>query len=179
MHTRIRAPRPLRGLVLLEMLMAGFILVVLATLAIPTFAAMAGRWKVRAAGDALTSSIYAARAEALKRGGGVTLAASALEGCKGAARNRWDCGWAAFVDENDDGRRDPSDPLLFVGQPPRGIDVEANRNLVALKFDAWGRIEGLGAYSFRLRSQGPNASTSMLCISAAGRIRVASGSDAC
>jgi type IV fimbrial biogenesis protein FimT len=177
MQARSRAPIRMRGLTLLELLVAGCVLAVLVAIAAPSFAAISDRWKVRDAVDTLTSSLYTARAEAFKRGGRVTLARADLEGCtsaKGVAH--WDCGWAAFVDENGNGKRDETDELLFVGQPPAGLEVVQTSNLGALRFDAWGELAGLGALSFKVCLR---AAASSVSISAGGRIRTATGDIRC
>ena len=146
-------------------------------IAAPSFAAISDRWRVRNAVDTLTSSLYTARAEAFKRGGRVTLARADLEGCINAkATSRWDCGWAAFVDENGNGKRDGADELLFVGHPPAGLEVVQTSNLGALRFDAWGELTGLGALSFTVCLR---AAASTVLISAGGRIRTAAGDARC
>ncbi|MBS0451677.1 MAG: GspH/FimT family pseudopilin [Proteobacteria bacterium] len=120
MQARSQAPIRTRGLVLLELLVAGCVLALLIALAAPSFAAISDRWKVRNAADTLTSSLYTARAEAFRRGGGVTLARSNLEGCTaGSGNSHWDCGWAAFVDANENGKRDEADELLSSANHPR------------------------------------------------------------
>ena len=177
MPARSRAPIRMCGLVLLELLVAGCVLALLVALALPSFAAISDRWKVRNAVETLVSSLYTARAEAFKRGGRITLARSDLDGCtnnKGVSH--WDCGWAAFVDENGNGRRDEADELLFVGQPPSGLEVVQTSSLGALKFDAWGELAGLGALSFAVCSR---SAASTVSISAGGRIRTAAGDARC
>lgn len=177
MQARSRAPIRMRGLVLLELLVAGCVLALLIALAVPSFAAISDRWKVRSAVDALTSSLYAARAEAFRRGGRITLSRSDLDGCtSGKSLSHWDCGWAAFVDENGNGKRDAADELLFVGQPPPGLAVVQTSNLGALKFDAFGELAGLGALSFNVCSR---TAASTISISAGGRIRAAAGDTQC
>lgn len=177
MQARSRAPIRMRGLVLLELLVAGCVLAVLVAIAAPSFAAISDRWKVRNAVDTLTSSLYTARAEAFKRGGRITLARAELDGCTPAkGMSRWDCGWMAFVDENGNGKRDGADELLFVGQPPPGLEVVQTSHLGALKFDAWGELAGLGALSFTVCLR---AAASTVFISAGGRIRTATGDTPC
>ena len=176
MQARSPAPFRVRGLVLLELLVAGCVLALLVALAVPGFAAMADRWKVGSAVDLLTSSLYSARAEAFRRGGRITLAQSEPRDCaSGTGSSRWSCGWAAFVDENGNGRRDGPDELLFTAQPPLGLQIIQTSKLGALKFDAWGELAGLGALSFRVCSR---TATSTISISAGGRIRAAAGNAA-
>lgn len=165
------------GLVLLELLVASCVLAILVAVAAPSFAAISDRWKVRNAVEALTSGLYTARAEAFKRGGRIALARAEFEDCTGSKDTaHWDCGWAAFVDENANGKRDDGDELLFVGQPPAGLEVVQTSSLGALKFDAWGELAGLGALSFKVCSR---TAASTISISAGGRIRATQGDTPC
>ncbi|MBS0340454.1 MAG: GspH/FimT family pseudopilin [Proteobacteria bacterium] len=177
MQARSQAPIRTRGLVLLELLVAGCVLALLIALAVPSFAAISDRWKVRHAVDTLTSSLYAARAEAFRRGGRITLARSDnSEDCSAIKdASHWDCGWTAFVDANENGKRDEGDELLFVGQSPSGLEVVQTSGLGALKFDAWGEFMGLGALSFKVCSR---SSASTIAISSGGRIRATAGNAA-
>ena len=177
MQARSRAPFHTRGLVLLELLVAGCVLALLSALAAPSFAAISERWKVRSAVGALSHSLYTARAEAFKRGGRVTLAKSDLDGCVSSSdASQWDCGWIAFVDQNENGERDNPDELLFTGQPPLGLAIIQTSKLGALKFDAWGELAGLGALSFKVCSR---SAARTVAVSAGGRIRVLPGDTQC
>ena len=175
------APRYARGLVLLEVLVAVGVLGVLAALAAPSFAAISERLKVRTAVQALTSSLYAARAEAFKRGGHVTLARSASRpDCDaGTDGSQWRCGWELFTDQDEDGTRDAADDLLQVTQPPPGIEVIQTGRRAALKLNAWGQFNGLGALGFVLRSRADANAVSVICLSSGGRLQSWSGMDRC
>ena len=180
MQARSQAPsRMWRGLALLELLVAGCVLALLVALAAPSFAAISERLKLRAAVEALTSAIYAARAEAYKRGGHVALAAesSTVDCSPGKNGSAWTCGWIAFADENDDGKRNGTEQVLFVGQPPKGIEVAESRGTATFRLNAWGKFNGLGAFGFALTSRGNDAAA--ICVSSAGRIRTQYGKDEC
>lgn len=117
MQRPLQAGAKARGLVLLEALVAASVLAVLAALAAPSFAALSERMKLRSGVQALTSSLYAARAEAIKRGGHVTLACGSGHDCGG--NKQWRCGWIVFADANENGTLDPADDeLLHTGQAP-------------------------------------------------------------
>ena len=74
-----------RGFSLLEVMVVVAILAILAALAGPSFTPMIERWRVRSATEDLQSSLYFARSEAIKRGGGISVAAK-----DGAD---WSSGW--------------------------------------------------------------------------------------
>ena len=181
MQGRTHAPFHARGLVLVEVLVAVGVLVVLAALALPSFAAISERLKLRTAAQALTSSLYAARAEALKRGGRVALGRDEGAGCGAAKEDRaqWGCGWVLFADEDEDGTRGPSDELLQTWQPPPGIDVIQTSKRATLRLNAWGQFNGLGALSFVLLSRADAGAVSVICISSGGRLQSWAGVDRC
>lgn len=180
MQARSRAPLRTRGLVLLELLVAGCVLALLVALAAPSFAAVSQRLKLRTAVQALTSGLYAARAEAYKRGGHVILAAENTgEPCSpGPDGSPWSCGWIAFVDENDNGVRNGTETVILVGQPPPGIDVVASRGTTKFKLDARGKFNGLSAISFVFKSN-PESAVGVICVSSGGRITSQQGKDEC
>lgn len=180
MQARSPAPFCLRGLVLLELLIAGCVLALLVAMAAPSFAAISARLKLRAATEALTSGIYAARAEAYKRGGHVTFAPASTDNCNTDNDDSpWSCGWVAFADEDEDGVRGGSDEVLFVGQPPQGINVSETRGTAAFKVNAWGKFNGFGAFGFTVQSRADPAAVSAVCMSAGGRLQVRPGVDRC
>jgi len=181
MQVRSWAPLHVRGLVLLEFLVAGCVLALLSALAIPSFKAISERLKLRSAVDELTFSLYAARAEAYKRGGHVTFAKRNQADCEASADgSQWGCGWIAFADEDENGKQEEGEQLLFVGQPPAGIDLKpTDDQLSALKLNAWGQFNGLGAFGFVLSSRADKGVVSAICVSSGGRLRNVPGKDRC
>lgn len=72
-----------RGFTAVELMVAVAIVAVLAALAAPSFTLLMERWRVRSASEDLTSALYYARSEAIKRGGGVAIDAT----------SGWNQGW--------------------------------------------------------------------------------------
>ena len=181
MQARSRAPLRTSGLVLLELLVAGCVLALLVAMAAPSFSAVLQRLKLRTAAQALTSGLYAARAEAYKRGGSVIFAAEdSSDLCEsGKADSPWNCGWIAFADENDDGTRNGTETVVFTGQPPLGIDVAEPRGITRFKLDALGKFNGLSAFRFALTSRVDKSIVGVVCVSSGGRIRTQYGKDEC
>lgn len=63
------------GFTAIELMVVVSIVAILAALATPSFTPLIERWRVRSAAEDLTSTIYYARSEAIKRGGGITVEA--------------------------------------------------------------------------------------------------------
>ena len=72
-----------RGFTAIELMVVVAIAAILAALAAPSFSPLIERWRVREATESLTSTIYFARSEAIKRGGGIAIDAT----------SGWDQGW--------------------------------------------------------------------------------------
>ena len=73
-----------RGFTIIELMVVVAILAILAALAAPSFQPLVERWRTRDAAEALTSTIYYARSEAIKRGGRVAIDAT----------GGWSNGWS-------------------------------------------------------------------------------------
>ncbi len=58
-----------QGFTTIELMMVVAIMAILVALAGPSFAPLIERWRVRDAAESLTSTLYYARSEAIKRGG--------------------------------------------------------------------------------------------------------------
>ena len=169
-----------RGLVLLELLVAGCVLAVLAAIAVPSFAAISERVKLRTAADALTTSLYAARGEAYRRGGHVTIARSMSTGCESRdGPSQWQCGWIVFADADEDGTRDADEDLIQAGHPPQGVEVTQTSGRPFLKLNAWGQFNGLTGLRFVVRSRTNASAVSAICISSGGRVQTWPGVDKC
>lgn len=174
------APGRERGVVLLELLMAGCVLAILAALAAPGFVATAERLKLRSAVDALTSSLYTARAEAYKRGGHVAVAPDGAAECEPAdGSSRWGCGWTVFADADEDGVREAGEDVIVAEQAPPGIDIVQTQKRASLRLNAWGQFSGQVGVGFMLSSRARKDLAAVICISSGGRVRSIMGADQC
>lgn len=69
-------PSKQAGFTLIELMVTIAILAIISMIAAPSFTPLMERWRVRGAAEELQSTIYYARSEAIKRGGGVTITAT-------------------------------------------------------------------------------------------------------
>ncbi|RMA61262.1 type IV fimbrial biogenesis protein FimT [Acidovorax sp. 100] len=151
-----------QGFTAIELMVVVAILAVLAALAGPSFTLLIERWRVRDAAEALTSSLYLARSEAIKRGGGVTVDAT----------GGWNTGWKLTYTQNS------TTTDIKVNAAPSRVTIAQNNNKTALYVDRWGMLtENSGgvavAMSFLLYPEGKSSTDQAairLCASMGGRI---------
>ena len=168
-----------QGFTTIELMVTVAILAVLAAIAAPSFNPLIERWKTRQATEELQSTLYFARSEAIKRGGGITISCNSCQSDPSA----WSTGWSVFEDSS-------SEPLQTTTLPSKltvsFIDASSNAKLSdPIKVDRWGQFSaGSSAanFVFRLMPEGGSStqsSAASLCISS-GRIkRLNSGDGAC
>lgn len=159
---RIAAYRQERGFTLLEVMVVVAIIAVLAALAGPSFTPVIERWRVRSAAEDLTSTLYYARSEAIKRGGGITIDST----------GGWGQGWK--VTHTQGGAT--SD--LQVSTAPGKITLVQSSNKDKLYVDRWGMLSETNggtptAMDILLHPAGKSTTDSSairLCIAGGGRI---------
>lgn len=99
------------GFTLIEALVVTVILTGLTAMAVPTFRGIIDSYRFNAVRDALADTIVAARAEAIRTGQPVNIAAQSC------ANSLWSCGWVVYVDLDSDNTQDANEPTF------RRVDV--------------------------------------------------------
>jgi type IV fimbrial biogenesis protein FimT len=132
----LRAPRPYRGpgwrargVTLIELLIAIFILAILTTIAVPSFREASLSARLTGTANKLHSSVMVARSEAIKANAPTTLCASA-NGTSCAASGSWEQGWI-ILDANN---------VVILAEPaqPTGYRVIQAGGVAALTFQPIG-----------------------------------------
>lgn len=174
----------LRGFTAVELMVVIAIMAVLAALAAPSFQPLIEKWRVNDAREAMTSTLFLARSEAIKRGGNVVLQKTALGAdCPHASTTEnWACGWFVYVDTNGSGAYDAGvDELVRMFPAPKKLNFMTAPSRTRFTFDRWGNA-GLNVFGFVL-SPDPSGVTSpattTLCVAAGGRTRYSAGEVTC
>ena len=100
-----------RGFTLVELLMVLCVAGILLTVAVPSFGRIISSSRLTAASNALLSSMYLARSEAIKRHGRVAMCKT-VDGNACATSGGWEQGWIVFSDTNSNGVRDADEPVI-------------------------------------------------------------------
>ncbi len=125
-HSKAQALHFVAGFSAIELMVAVAIVAILAALAAPSFTPLLERWRVRQAVENMTSTLYYARSEAIKRGGrvGIQKVAQGTNGCKLASTNEeWGCGWFVFVDSDDNGKWKSGEEILQTTTTPTNTNL--------------------------------------------------------
>ena len=170
-------PNAPRGFTLIEVLVVIAIMGVLAAIAGPSFTPTIERWRVKQAAEAITSTIYYARSEAIKRGGQVAIQkiANNTNGCTTAAnKTDWDCGWFVCQDTDGNGSCATTEPVLQRYNAPTNIQITRTGGAESIKLNRWGLVDGtwLGFSIVPYGKSTSNPAALGVCMSSAGRVRV-------
>lgn len=177
-HSNAQAPHFVAGFSAIELMVAVAIVAILAALAAPSFAPLLERWRVRQAVENMTSTLYYARSEAIKRGGrvGIQKVAQGTNGCKLASTNEeWGCGWFVFVDSDDNGKWKSGEEILQTTTTPPNTNLIHKSGGANIKVDRFGKMSGLNVKGFIFSPEPAGISspaTRGICMSSGGRIRV-------
>ena len=167
-----------RGFTLIETMVVTAIVAVLAALAAPSFGTTIDRWRVRQAVENMTSTLYYARSEAIKRGGrvGIQKNPKTTAGCKLAKTSEeWGCGWFVFVDSDSNGKWNSDEEILQNVLTPANTNVIHKSGGTNIKVDRYGMMSGLNAKGFIFSPEPVGVSspaTRGICMASGGRIRV-------
>lgn len=190
----VSAPHPFtqqQGFTLVELMVTLTLLVVLLGIALPSFNPMRERWQANQAIADLESSLFFARSESIRRGGGISLIRTPASDNCAAADNEWQCGWTLIIDTNQDGIADAfnvgaeNTTLRPFNHNYTNLVIPASADSNTILIDRWGVLSLVGldnssAFSFDAHpASQPDADTQKLCISAGGHLRKIKASANC
>lgn len=174
-----------RGFTAIELMVVVAIMAVLAALAAPSFTPLIERWRVRQTTESITSTLYYARSEAIKRGGNVVITKrpNNTDGCTIAPNNEdWGCGWLVFIDTNGDRTQQAGEETLQTYTTPPRVEVTVPGSGGNIRLDRWGKMDGINAKAFVLVPQNKNISdpsSAAICVASGGRVRTVIGDGTC
>ena len=179
MLARERQPRYRQdGFTMIELMVVVAILAALASLAAPSFRDMVEGYRVRQAIEEMTSTVYFARSEAIKRGGNI----SVRRNCATGDADDWDCGWIVFTDADNNGSLNGTDVILQTFPILNNMNVVNIGGGAFFRVNRWGQPNSLGAASFAINPKPTGVSSrhaSALCMSSGGRLRVEKNTATC
>jgi type IV fimbrial biogenesis protein FimT len=145
-------PKAQRGFTIIELMITIMVLALLLGLAVPSFLETIRNNRLIAQNNEFIGALNMARSEALKRGGSVSMCASADQAtCSGVLD--WATGYIVFADANANGTADGTDIVLQAraAAPPEFTLEADNRSFV--RFGATG-TSASGAETFNLVPSG-------------------------
>ncbi|QTD47444.1 GspH/FimT family pseudopilin [Ottowia testudinis] len=163
-----------KGFTAIELLVVISILGILAALAAPSFTPLMERWRVRQVNEALQSSLYLARSEAIKRGGNVVVKKlpNNTNNCTTASgTNDWGCGWVV-CDASANATCNPSGTILQRYDAPPKVEVTRSAGGETITIDRWGAVTTyIGISVVPQGKPTTDPATRGVCMSSGGRIR--------
>lgn len=161
-----------RGITLIEMLAAIALLAILASVAVPSFAAIARQYRLDSLTEELMASVQFARIEALRHGYSIVLLRRTT--CERTLKSTadWSCGWQVFVDTDGDEVLDSAETVLQSVVVPAGVTLQKKGGSTRyLRIDVFGQ-SGRG-HRFEIFPQEAQVQDGQLiCFSTGTRLRI-------
>lgn len=107
------------GITLIELLISVVILMLLASVAIPSYQSLAAHNRIVSQTNNLVAAIHLARSEAIKRGTPVTICKRAAGRCDTTSAG-WEEGFIVFSDMNQNGQRNSGETTILQSDPMAG-----------------------------------------------------------
>ena len=174
------SPRPLtnKGFTLVEMMVTIAVMAILVAIALPSSKSLIERWRVRNTTEAMRSTLFLARSEAMRRGAKivVTKNANGAGGCTLAGNNEdWGCGWTVFVDANKNNKLDSGEVVLQNYSGTTDVNVTHRSGGVYFMVDRNGVVGSLNVKGFifsPVQSGIGSSATRGICVTSGGRVKV-------
>jgi type IV fimbrial biogenesis protein FimT len=162
--------RRVRGITLIEMMMALAVLAIVLATAMPAFGKLIQSTKAQTTRSTVTAALNTARIFAVSRALHVVMCPSDDQRYCGHT-TEWQHGWLIFVDADHDGVRDDSEELLSVSQAlPDAVAVVTSAGRTHVDYRPDGSAPGSNVTFTVCDARGSEEATSLV-INNAGRIR--------
>jgi type IV fimbrial biogenesis protein FimT len=170
-----------RGFTLIEVLVVIAIVAILMSLAAPSFKSLIQSNNMTSAVNSFMADMRFARSEAIRRGGGVVMCRSdspedATPTCGTGSTVGWESGWIIFYDENNNGNKASTEPLIRAQGPITTVNTIAESGAATkFTFTATGQLKLTSMTSIQFGSDPPfaNSAQRIVCVSVGGRARIA------
>ena len=154
---------------MVELLVTLAILGILSTLAAPSFTSLIERWRVGQSISDLESTLYYARSEGIKRGGGV-----ALQRAPSCSAKQWECGWNLV---------DASGNIIQTHPALNGVTLTTTTSTDDdIFFDRWGAISTSSSTQFSWTAKASRQGSSViqaLCVAAGAKLHINKAGSTC
>ena len=168
-----------RGFTLIELMITLVVLIILTTIAAPSFSEWLARSRITSRANELVGDLSLARSESATRGARVTVCARSTNTACDAGGD-WNNGWLVFIDLDGDGSIDAGETVLKVGEAMSG-----NTRVVAsgfgstkyVRFRSYGGLDPATAGSFSFCSDTIVPNGVAVSVAAIGRAKAAKVTD--
>ena len=163
-------PRRIRGISLIETMLALALAAILLATAAPAFGTLIARNGSDVSRGTLVTALETARILAIGRGGHVVVCPSTDHRYCGKT-TEWQHGWIVFADANQDGDRDEDETLISAGDPqPEGVAITSTAGRTKVAYHADGTSPGSNLTLTLCDRRGAKLATSLV-VNNAGRVR--------
>lgn len=171
----------MRGVTLIELLVAMSVLTVLLAVGVPSFGQFTANTQLNGYANTLFSHMALARSEAIKRNGRVALCKSA-DGSTCATAGNWDQGWIVFADSDNNGNVNGGEQIITTMPAlSPGFSAIGNSNVSSyISYDAQGMTKLASSEAFQAgritlcpTAPAPAGNGREIILSGSGRSRIA------
>ena len=161
-----------RGFTLIELMVTLVIVAILVGIAMPRFRSVSEQVNFTSVQQSLTSSLFLARSESVKRGVDVGVCASNDGQSCSNPRRRWNQGWIIYTDLNRNSVYNAgTDELLRYNEVELNLVIKWSHNRTIV-FEADGSVTDISSGSFKICDLGASTATPKgVLVSLSGRIR--------
>lgn len=168
------------GITLIELLISMAIIVVMTTVAIPSYQSLTAHNRIVSQTNQLVAAIRLARSEAIKRGTPVTICKRSNYQCD-TSTDGWEKGVLVIADANGNGKKNAGDFVIYTSEPLTGnFSIQGDAGVSSrITFNRFGGAQGFSGTLTVCGDGSSPAHANAILISPTGRISLGEdGADA-